>query len=73
MIFLMGLNDSYATVRAQILLMEPIPPINKVFSLLIHKERQRVVGNVSVPSTSSLESMAMAAVEASKKNNANQF
>lgn len=27
MIFLMGLNDSYAHVRGQILLMDPLPPI----------------------------------------------
>jgi hypothetical protein len=30
--FLVGLNDSYASVRGQILLMEPLPTINKVFS-----------------------------------------
>ena len=38
--FLMGLNDQFAQVRAQILLMEPIPSINKVFSLVIQEERQ---------------------------------
>ena len=32
--FLMGLNDSFAPVRGQILLMEPLPNINKVFSLI---------------------------------------
>lgn len=35
MIFLMGLNDSFASIRAQILLMNPLPTINKVFSLII--------------------------------------
>lgn len=34
MSFLMGLNESTAQVRRQLLLMEPIPPINKVFSLV---------------------------------------
>ena len=29
--FLMGLNDSFANVRAQILMMEPLPAMNKVF------------------------------------------
>ena len=45
--FLMGLNDQFAQTRAQILLMEPIPPINKVFSLVIQEERQRSIGSAS--------------------------
>ena len=43
--FLMGLNDSYSQIKGQILLMEPLPFINKVYSLLIQEERQRNVGN----------------------------
>ena len=39
--FLVGLNDSYASVRGQILLMEPLPSINKVFALVSQEERQR--------------------------------
>ena len=39
--FLMGLNDTYATVRDQILLMDPIPSLSKVFSLLLQDEKQR--------------------------------
>uniref|UniRef100_A0A151UDR9 Retrotransposon gag domain-containing protein n=1 Tax=Cajanus cajan TaxID=3821 RepID=A0A151UDR9_CAJCA len=41
--FLKGLNDQYSTVRSQIMLMEPLPKINKVFSLLIQQERQMSV------------------------------
>jgi hypothetical protein len=37
--FLMGLNDSFSHVRGQILLMDPLPPINKVFSLVVQDER----------------------------------
>ncbi|KAL5571511.1 hypothetical protein UlMin_021108 [Ulmus minor] len=33
--FLMGLNESYAQNRGQILMMGPLPTINKVFSLVI--------------------------------------
>lgn len=33
--FLMGLNDSYSHIRGQILMMDPIPSINKVLSLVI--------------------------------------
>uniref|UniRef100_A0A2N9GZ55 Integrase catalytic domain-containing protein n=1 Tax=Fagus sylvatica TaxID=28930 RepID=A0A2N9GZ55_FAGSY len=39
--FLVGLNDSYASIRGQILLMEPLPTINKVFALVSQEERQR--------------------------------
>ena len=44
MSFLMGLNDSYSAVRSQILLMDPIIPLSKVFSLLLQDEKQRKVG-----------------------------
>jgi len=39
--FLMGLNDSFLNIRGQILLLEPLPPINKVFSLVLQEERQK--------------------------------
>jgi hypothetical protein len=41
--FLMGLNESFSHIRGQILLMEPLPPINKVFSLVIQEENQRKI------------------------------
>ncbi|KZV30418.1 hypothetical protein F511_13002, partial [Dorcoceras hygrometricum] len=41
--FLMGLNDSCAQIRAQILLMNPLPTISKIFSLAVQKERQRSI------------------------------
>ena len=43
-IFLDGFDDTYAAVRGQILLMDPIPSLNKVFSLLLQDEKQRQVG-----------------------------
>ncbi|XP_075654654.1 uncharacterized protein LOC142624789 [Castanea sativa] len=45
MSFLMGLNETYAAVRSQILFMDPIPPLSKVFSLLLQDEKQRKVGS----------------------------
>ncbi|KAL4603772.1 hypothetical protein ACB092_10G147600 [Castanea dentata] len=45
--FLMGLNDSFSHIRGQILLMDPIPSVEKVFSLLIQDEKQRSVGHGS--------------------------
>jgi hypothetical protein len=37
----MGLNESFSHIRGHILLMEPLPPINKVFSFVIQEESQR--------------------------------
>ncbi|XP_059434757.1 uncharacterized protein LOC132167750 [Corylus avellana] len=45
--FLMGLNESYSQVRGQILLIDPLPSINKVFSLVIQEERQRLISSSS--------------------------
>ena len=36
--FLMGLNDSYKQVRGQILMIVPLPSLNKTYSLLIERE-----------------------------------
>ena len=41
---LMRLNESFAQVRGQILLMDPLPSLNKVCSLLIQEEKQRSIG-----------------------------
>ncbi|MCH92327.1 flavonol sulfotransferase-like protein, partial [Trifolium medium] len=38
--FLKGLNEQYSAVRAQIMLMDPLPKIAKVYSLLVQQERQ---------------------------------
>ena len=38
MSFLMGLNESFAQTQSQILLMEPIPSIDKVFSLTLQEQ-----------------------------------
>ena len=53
MSFLIRLNESFAQVRAQLLLMNPIPLINKVFALISQEEKQRsVVGRVNTDSVS---------------------
>lgn len=48
--FLMGLNESYSQPRSQILMMSPIPTLNKAYALLVDQEIQR---NLSVGSSSS--------------------
>ncbi|KAK2421305.1 hypothetical protein QL285_031950 [Trifolium repens] len=37
--FLTGLNDQFDVVKSQILLMEPLPSLNKIFSMVIQHER----------------------------------
>ncbi|XP_060181475.1 uncharacterized protein LOC132611085 [Lycium barbarum] len=39
--FLKGLNDVYAAVRSNILMMSPLPNVNHAYSLLIQDEKQR--------------------------------
>ncbi|XP_019450585.1 PREDICTED: uncharacterized protein LOC109352859 [Lupinus angustifolius] len=46
--FLKGLNDEFTTTRSQILLLEPLPSINKAFSLLQQQERQLTSANMKV-------------------------
>ncbi|XP_042983382.1 uncharacterized protein LOC122312797 [Carya illinoinensis] len=54
--FLMGLNDSYTPIRDQIMLMDPLPPVSKVFSLVQQQERHHEMTSHSA----SPETMAMA-------------
>ncbi|KAJ0016708.1 hypothetical protein Pint_10816 [Pistacia integerrima] len=41
--FLVGLNDSFDHIRNQILLMDPLPIINKAYSMVLRVEKQREV------------------------------
>ncbi|KAF5451888.1 hypothetical protein F2P56_026948 [Juglans regia] len=48
--FLMGLSESYSNTRDQIMLLEPLPPLNRVFSMVQQQERQHQVISTSAPS-----------------------
>jgi hypothetical protein len=41
--FLMGLNESFAAICGQILLMEPLPSVNKVFSMITQEEKHQEI------------------------------
>ena len=43
--FLMAVNDSFSQLRTQVLLMDPLPSLNKVYALLIQEEVQRTMTN----------------------------
>jgi hypothetical protein len=66
----MGLNESYAAVRGQILLMEPLPGINKVFSLIQNHEKQKGVGILPLPN--GLPSVETTALISRMDNGVNQ-
>ncbi|XP_068461654.1 uncharacterized protein [Phaseolus vulgaris] len=53
--FLCGLNDQYHNIRSHVLLMEPIPPITKIFSLVAQQERQ-LASNFLITSVNSVNS-----------------
>ena len=61
MSFLMGLNESFSQVRGQLLLLDPLPPINKVYSLIALEERQRSVSSqIASPLVDSVNNTAFA-------------
>ncbi|KAF5464205.1 hypothetical protein F2P56_014299 [Juglans regia] len=54
--FLMGLNDKYSNVRDQIMMIDPIPSVNKVFSLIqLQEQHHQIISAFPNP-----ESMALA-------------
>ncbi|XP_057950971.1 uncharacterized protein LOC131145804 [Malania oleifera] len=54
--FILGLNDSYNATRDQIMILDPLPPVNKVFSMVQQQELQHFM----VPNLPSTKSMALA-------------
>ncbi|XP_060968283.1 uncharacterized protein LOC133035871 [Cannabis sativa] len=65
--FLTGLNESYASVRAQILLNEPLPNLSRVFAMIVQEERQRTLGSSTVPSAASARALSNNPPPKSKK------
>ena len=53
-LFLLGLNESYSAIRGQILLMQPLPVLNKAYSLVLQEEKQRDVSSFKITEASAL-------------------
>ncbi|GJZ35442.1 hypothetical protein Tco_0581259 [Tanacetum coccineum] len=51
--FLMGLDDSYASIRGQILLMQPLPSVVKAYNMVRREEKQKE-GLMPKPPTSAI-------------------
>lgn len=64
MIFLIGLNESFSQIHAEVLLSSPLPIINKVFSLTKQEERQRSIG-----ASPSIETIALMMSTKNKRHN----
>jgi len=45
--FLRGLSEQYGNVKSHVLLMEPLPPISKIFSYVLQQERQLIGSNIA--------------------------
>ena len=63
---LMGLNDSYKAVRAQILMMKPLPSVSTANSIIIQEERQREIH--TSPSALNTDAVAMHVSVSPKKH-----
>ena len=71
MSFLMELNDTYSAIRGQILFMDPIPTLSKVFSLLLQDKKQRKVGagkKVQIDTTTVLAALGSKNTNTNAKN-----
>ncbi|KAJ0099302.1 hypothetical protein Patl1_20673 [Pistacia atlantica] len=54
--FFMGLNDSYDQLRSQILVLEPLPTVNKAYFMALKVEKQREV-HINFSDSSSVSAM----------------
>lgn len=54
--FLQGLHDHYATLRSNVLLMDPFPHVNKIYNLVRQEEQQQ---NINTSSAAQVESAAL--------------
>ncbi|KAA8539559.1 hypothetical protein F0562_026251 [Nyssa sinensis] len=45
--FLMGLNDSFTNIKAQIILIKPTPTLSEVYALVQQEEKRQLLSNVS--------------------------
>lgn len=56
--FLMGLDECYANVRGQILLMSPMPTVAKAYSMIRQEEKQREGNTLKVPTSAALSAQS---------------
>ncbi|KAJ0098282.1 hypothetical protein Patl1_28009 [Pistacia atlantica] len=70
--FLMGLNDSYDQLRSQVLVLEPLPTVNKAYSMALKVEKQREV-HINFSDSSSVSAMFAKAQMNQGNNSAKKY
>ncbi|KAK3023953.1 hypothetical protein RJ639_044716 [Escallonia herrerae] len=58
--FLMGLDDTYKTVRSQILSIDPLPGLGRAYAVAAQEEKQQVVAAAHVPTIEATTLLAKA-------------
>ncbi|KAK3007278.1 hypothetical protein RJ639_015826 [Escallonia herrerae] len=58
--FLMGLDDTYKTVRSQILSIDPLPGLGRAYAVAAQEEKQQVVAAARVPTIEATTLLAKA-------------
>ena len=54
----MGLDECYANIRGQILLMNPMPSVAKAYSMIRQEEKQREVHTTAIPTATTLSAQS---------------
>lgn len=49
--FLLGLNDSYMSVRSQMIMMDPLPTVGQAFSIISQEEAHRTLSGKEAPTS----------------------
>lgn len=67
--FLMGLDDYYSNVRSQILMMDPLPSLNKVFALVLQDEKQKDIASKNRSNAEAVSFVSKLMVESMNSGN----
>lgn len=71
--FLMGINGAYDHVKNQLLLMDPLPNIDKAYSMMLRVEKQREVNSIVIDCIESSIAMQVQGPNYKKEGERNQY
>ncbi|MCH79266.1 polynucleotidyl transferase Ribonuclease H fold, partial [Trifolium medium] len=71
--FLTGLNDKFSVVRTQVLLMDPLPSINKVYSLVTQEESNHAFLNPVIDPVTDDSNVLVNASDSKRPHNRGKF
>ncbi|KAI5311221.1 hypothetical protein L3X38_000350 [Prunus dulcis] len=70
---LMGLDESYASTRSNILIITPLPTTRKAYSLILQVEKQRQVATISTGTSESMSMLSLSNNNSKKHNTAKEM